>query len=365
MQHREKTPEKDNEFHLSLNVAPLSNFSMPNLCKVAQKIYPFLLSEFLQDDGNDTLMMMPQPKSRKKKQQKSTTAKGRTRILKTADSSSEDEINPSKLNESGWISSQINKQSSRINKNRIKSSSTSASDESYLIKKSVHGIKRLKSNTSSSSADSDSPVGSGLTQALPFEERVRQRLQLDTFAKEEKEMVHASAVSPSHSSPPFTRLKPGEDKFQRTDTKNVKTSVSPTSKTVQKDLGSEKEFPPSTSSLSRTVSDVRASQGKTLRTEPRCSSHREPSRGREGDTSISLRTSPVNNESKQLNASSHFASKNIATKTSPQELSREERLKLAKMKQENFRKKQMAERNPTLPPSSVIGESSVIGDRLF
>ena len=347
-----KTPGKDEEFHLSLNVATLRNSSMPNLCKVTKR-YSFFLSEILQDDGDDTLMMMPQLKSKKKQQQKSTTAKGRTRILKTVDSSSEDEINPSKLNESGWISSQINNQNSRINKNRIKSSSTSASDESYLVKKSVQGTKRLKSNTSSSSAESDSP---GLTQVLPFKERVRQRLQLDTIAKEEKEMVHASAVSPSRSSPPFTRLKPVEDKFQRMDTKNVKTSVSPTSKTVQKDSVSEKEFPPSTSSLSRTASDVRASHGKTLRTELRCGSHREPSRGREGDTSISLRTSPVENEHKQSNASSHVVSKN--TKTSPQELSREERLKLAKMKQENFRKKQMAERNQTVPSLSVTGDKT-------
>ena len=198
------------------------------------KKYSFLLSEFLQDDGNDTLMMMPQLKSKKKKQQKSTTAKGRTRILKTADSSSKDEMNPSKLNKSGWISSQMNNESSRIHKNRIKSSSTSTSDESYLVKKSVQGINRFKSNTSSSSGESDSPIVSGLTQALPFRERVRQRLQLEDSAKEQKEIAHASVVSPSHSSPPFTLLKPVKDRFQGMDTKNVKTRFSPTAETVQK-----------------------------------------------------------------------------------------------------------------------------------
>ena len=297
-------------------------------------------------------MMMPQLKSKKKQQQKSTTAKGRTRILKTADSSSEDEMNPSKLNKSGWISSQMNNESSRIHKNRIKSSSTSTSDESYLVKKSVQGIKKLKSNTSPSSGESDSSVVTGLTQALPLRERVRQRLQLEDSAKEQKEIAHASVVSP-----PFTRLKPVKDRFQGMDTKNVKTRFSPTAETVQKDSGSEKEVSPATSSIRGTASDVRASQGKTLRTNPRCSGDREPSRGREGDTLISLRMSPVKNEPKQLNASSHVVSTNIPTKTSPPGLSREERLKLAKMKQENFRKKQMAERNTTIPPLSITGQT--------
>ena len=296
-------------------------------------------------------MMTPQLKSRKKRQPKTTTAKGRTRILKTVDSSSEDEMNLcSNLNKSEWISSQINKEMSRNNKNRVKSSSTSTSDESYLVKKSVQGIKRLKSSTST---ESDSPIVTGLTQTLPLKERVRQRLQQE--AKKENEMTHASVAGPSHL--PFTRLKPVEEKFQRMDAtmKNVKTSVSPTSQTVGKDSGSEKEFSRSTSSFIRTVSDTRTSQGKTLPAEQHCSSHREPSR----DASLSYRTSPVQNEPKQSNASSHVTSTNIPTKISPQGLSREERLKLAKIKQENFRKKQMTERNPTVPPLSATG------DRLF
>ena len=301
-------------------------------------------------------MMTPQLKSRKKRQPKAATAKGRSRILKTADSSSEDETHPgSNLNKSEWISSQINKEISRSNKNRIKSSSTSTSDEFYLVKKSVQGIKRLKNSTST---ESDSPIVTGLTQALPLKERVRQRLQQEAFAKGEKEMARASAVGPSHSSPPFTRLKPVEDKFQRMDAtvKNVKTSVSPTSQTVGKDSGSEKEFSRSTSSLIRTVSDTRASRGKTLPTEQHCSSHREPSRGREGDALLSCRTSLAQDEPKQLNASSHITPTNIPQKTSPQGLSREERLKLAKIKQENFRKKQMTERNPAVPPLSATGD---------
>ena len=179
--------------------------------------------------------------------------------------------------------------------------------------------------------------------------------------RRKKKMAHVSAVSPSHSSPPFTRLKPVEDKFQRMDAtvKNVKTSVSHTSQTVGKDSGSEKEFSRSTSSVIRTVSDTRASQAKTLSAEQHYSSLRQPSRGREGDTSLSCRTSPVQDEPKQLNISSHVTSTNIPPKTSPQGLSREERLKLAKIKQENFRKKQMTERSPTVPRLSVTG------DRLF
>ena len=175
----------------------------------------FAVLGFLEDDGNDTLMMPhPSPRKKPKKQSKTTAAKGRTRIVKTMDSSSEDETDTSRLNKTGWISSQVNRNENKgTSKNRIKSSSTSASDESHLFQKPVKITSRLKSSTSSTGPDADSPVVTGLTQMAPLRDRVRQRLELKARTRHEKKKEE-----PAGNGSPFTRLKPtGNNKIQEKD----------------------------------------------------------------------------------------------------------------------------------------------------
>ena len=258
----------------------------------------FCFVECLQDDGNDTLMMMPQRKP-KKKRPKASTAKGRTRILKTADSSSEDDTNgcTRRLDQTQCTSHPRNREN-RLG-NRIQSSSTSTSDESFLRRKSAQGNNRFPSSTSSSSPGVYSPAVTGMAYPPPTDQIMKHDPKLGSIPYKDR-AIGANSFRTEMASPPFTRLKPNEDISQRKNS-NLKVIPNPVIESM--------------------------------------------------DTSAYCNTSSA----KESKVPSHV---DAPSKSSHKEgLSREERIKLAKMKQESFRKKQTSTSDPIISISSAEGKT--------
>ena len=313
-----------------------------------------------------------------KKQPKKVTAKGRSRIVKTMDSSSDDDTETTsrgRLNKSEWTSPRGNKLTNKGNsKNRIKSSSTSASDESHLVQKSVEGANKLKSSsTSSTGTEADSPIVTGLTQGVPLRDRVRQRLELEASIKEErkKEEQRKVVIPSAETSPLFTHLKPKAEKqlsekisdARRLDhnKENVKARFSLTMKSFSESDDEDFNISVGTSSNNKNFQKEQCMTSPANRSE---NVNRISPNTSSNSAMNSTRKSPLlHKESKLLNASASCAMRKnvgegayVPRNTSAQErISREERIRLAKMKQEGFRKKHLAQQNQSQTSASVRG----------
>ncbi len=279
--------------------------------KSFEKYFFVVFFEGLGPDGHDTLMMSPEKKPRKApKSRNMTTATGRNRIMKTDDSSSEEETTQDHCRESAWQRTDLKSKGETSKKSRSTEKSSNLSD-------ATHQTSR------------DDSFETGLTQMPPLRDRVRQRLNLEARSE-------ASPREQQHSRS-FTKL--------RTD-KSLPTKAGTTArdKSGISVVNSDRSRDPVPVTSDRTQS-IAQHNSRTLQS-------------RVPDTGSDLRSrspgaGPVEMQANVCSRSDN--PRNII----PRPLPKEERIRLAKLKQEQFRRTHVTQQSTVV---SVPSSTSCVPD---